>query len=175
MATDDSPSGLWPSAGTRFGLTALAGSNPASSASSPRRDRTRCCLESVWTAFRLTWAYRHEEAYGAQGRHTVALVVFVRCWRPLFLLRAAPLVRADGRHAARTGDGGPDRVGRAHRTGRAARGVYPAAHPQAGAGHPATGAVYAGVVDRGPRAGERADHRHRDQRDLAQPGRRRAV
>src|SRR4029077_15694091 len=32
MATEDSPSGLWRSPGTRVGLTALAGSNPASSA-----------------------------------------------------------------------------------------------------------------------------------------------
>ena len=42
-------------------------------------------------------------------------------------------------------------------------------------GDPAAGAVHTGLVDRGPRAGRPADHRHRDQRDLAQPGRRRTV
>src|SRR5215472_19042924 len=35
MATEDSPSGLWRSPGTRVGLTALAGSNQASSALGP--------------------------------------------------------------------------------------------------------------------------------------------
>src|ERR1700722_3500592 len=37
--TEDSPSGLWRSPGTRDGLIALAGSNPASSALSPGCDQ----------------------------------------------------------------------------------------------------------------------------------------
>ena len=72
-------------------------------------------------------------------------------------------------------DRAADRHRRADRPGRSAGGVHPVAHPQAGAGHPATGAVDQDLVDRGPRAGRGADHRHLDQRDLAQPGYSRTV
>ena len=71
--------------------------------------------------------------------------------------------------------GAAHRHGRSDRPGGAAGGVHAAADPQARAGHPAAGAEPADVVDRAARAGGRADRRDRDQRDLAQPGQRRAL
>ena len=50
---------------------------------------------------------------------------------------------------------------------RAACGVHAAAHPPAGVRHTCAGAETAYVVDRAARVGRCADHRHRDQRDLA--------
>ena len=66
-------------------------------------------------------------------------------------------------------------TGAADRPGRTPGGLHAAAHPQARAGHPAAGAQPADGVDRAARAGGRADRRRCDQRDLAQPGQRRAL
>ena len=140
------------------------------------RPSTRFGLESVWRP--LGWRGLTTSMRRGMGRK-VAIP-----WHVLFSIGAGVLYfyfvlprwpELMGDTYAYGGDDAADRDGRADRPGRAARGVHPAAHPQAGARDPAAGAVHQGLVDRGPRAGRRADHRYCDQRDLAQPGYRRAV
>ncbi|EUA78562.1 hypothetical protein I553_2851 [Mycobacterium xenopi 4042] len=63
----------------------------------------------------------------------------------------------------------------ADRAGRASGGVYAVADPQARIRHPAAGAVVARLVDRGAGAGRGACRRRGDQRNLVEPGHRRAV
>src|ERR1700761_6908799 len=132
--TEDSPSGLWRSPGTRVGLIALRGSNPLSSAVGPLSGHAESGLETSWPPLGWLDANQHEEAYGAQGRHPVARVLFDRCRRPLLLFRVAPLARAGGRHHAFVGDGAAHRDGCAGGAGCTAGGVHPVAHPQAGVG-----------------------------------------
>ena len=126
-----------------------------------RPDRHR--LGSVATGYHL------EEGHGTQGCHVVARDVLDCRRRPLLLLRATALARADGRHLAHPRHGGADRRRGLDRPGRAAGGVHLAAGPQAGVRHAAARADPADLLDRCPCAGRRADCRHRDQRDLAEP------
>src|ERR1700728_3824608 len=98
-------------------VNALAGSNPASSALGPPSGHAQSGLETSWSPLGWLDANRHEEAYGAQGRHPVARVLFDRCRRPLLLLCVASLARADGRHHAFVGDGVAHRDGCADRAG----------------------------------------------------------
>src|SRR6201987_3480338 len=82
MATEDSPSGLWRSPGTRVGLTALAGSNPASSASSPRRGQQGV----VWNRFGLPLGWRGLTSMRRRMGRKVAI-----SWHLLFSIGAGVL------------------------------------------------------------------------------------
>ena len=153
---EDSPSGLWRSPGTRVGLTALAGSNPASSALSPG------CGPPGRTPGTTI-----EEAYGPHRCGDLARVVLPRRRCPLLLLRAAPNSGTDGSDVAHAGHGDAHRHRRPDRSGRAAGGVHAAAHPQARVRHPCAGAEAAHPLDRPSCTGRRTDHRRGRQRDLA--------
>ncbi len=142
---EDSPSGLWRSPGTRVGLIALTGSNPASSALGPR---VRPVGSDELVAPRPR---KSEEEYEPQSCGGLARVVLDRRRRPVLLLRPAALARADGQHHPHAGHGAAHRHRRADRPGGAAGGVHAAAHPQARARHPAAGAEPADVVDRAAR------------------------
>src|SRR4051812_10170791 len=95
---EDSPSGLWRSPGTRVGLIALAGSNPASSALGPG------CLRLI-DSLVAPRPISHEEEYAALGRSVVARNVLGRRCGAVLLLRVAAVVRADGRHVSHTRHG----------------------------------------------------------------------
>src|SRR5574337_1644249 len=112
---------------------------------------------------------------GTYRRHDLARAVRGHRRRLVLPFRAAPLVGADRLHPAHAWDGAADRGGGTDRPVGAAGGVHPVTDPQAAVPYPAAGADAAGRLDRGPRAGRGVDRWHRDQRDLAQPGRLRAV
>src|SRR4029077_315697 len=78
MATEDSPSGLWRSPGTRVGLTALAGSNPASSALSPG------CDQACFTSTRV-WSLPDTSSRRGMGRRVATL------WHATFSIAAGIL------------------------------------------------------------------------------------
>src|ERR1700739_4638889 len=86
--TEDSPSGLWRSPGTRVGLIALAGSNPASSAvGCGAHGRRRPAYASIDE--RLQTA--PEEGYGPHCRGGLARAVVRRCRLLVLLFRPASL------------------------------------------------------------------------------------
>src|SRR5258708_29975563 len=88
---EDSPSGLWRSPGTRVGLTALAGSNPASSALGPG------CVQLTDSQIALR-PTSNEEGYGPHCCGGLARVGFYRRRCPLLLLRPPALARPARRH-----------------------------------------------------------------------------
>ena len=105
-------------------------------------------------------------------RGDLARVVLYRRRCLVLLLRAAALAGAARRYLHDAGHGAAHRHRRTDRPRRAAGGVHAAAHPQAGVRHPAAGADVADASIALHVLAGRADHRHRDQRDLARPGQR---
>ena len=119
---EDSPSGLWRSPGTRVGLTALAGSNPASSALGPG------CVQLA-DSLVAPRPMSIEEGYGPHRCGGLARVVLYRRRCPLLLLRIAALARAARRHLPHSRHGAAHCHRRPDRPRRAAGGVHAAAHP----------------------------------------------